>query len=116
MKTKLPTITKLKKTADSVFSKWILRRDSYICFTCGKPANQNAHYVSRSWLGLRFNEVNCHASCVRCNVFLNGNMDVYARALLAKYGDGVLDMLAKLKKPTQFKRADYEKIIKTYQI
>ena len=114
-KKKQKTLSRLKREADATFSKWILKRDKYICFTCGRPANQNAHYVSRTWLGLRYSEVNCNASCFRCNIVLRGNMDEYARALIAKYGDGILNMLAKMKKPTQMKRKDYEEIIAKYE-
>ena len=108
-------ISQLKKLADIVFSKWIRQRDSH-CITCGRPATQAGHYISRSWLGLRYHPKNVHGQDVRCNIFLKGNMDEYALFLKWKYGPKILEELNKLKKPTQFKRKDYLEIIRKYKI
>ena len=111
---KQKSISRLKKEADTVFSLFIRQRDKH-CVTCGAPATQAGHYVSRSWLGLRYNEKNVNGQCVRCNIFKKGNMDEYARFLIRKYGAGILEELNKLKKPTQFKRKDFELIISNYK-
>lgn len=111
---KVRSYGKLKKEADRVFSLWIRARDGR-CVTCGSTANlQNGHYVSRSWSALRFDEVNCNAQCVGCNVFKKGNMDEYARFLLRRYGPDVLDELAAKKKTYQLKRKELEQIIQKY--
>jgi len=118
-KKKLKTISKLKTDADRVFSKWIRERDDFVCFTCGKKGDQysihNGHYVSRSHNILRYDERNCNAQCVGCNIFKSGNMDEYALRLQKKYGDNILKELHKRKQTMhQFTRQELEEIIKKY--
>ena len=33
----------------------------------------------------RYNEDNCHAGCMRCNVILHGNYKIYTRRMQVKY-------------------------------
>lgn len=54
---------------------------------------QNGHFVSRSSSTLRFDERNCNAQCVGCNMFKQGNQYAYALALDLKYGDGTAQEL-----------------------
>lgn len=67
------------------------------CFTCNHwtPAHalQVGHFVGRTHLKLRWDFVNCHLQCTHCNVVRHGNLDAYAKALDAKYGQGTADML-----------------------
>lgn len=98
---KIKTISQLKKQADKVFSKWIRQRDKN-CYTCGGRAQQCGHYVSRSYLALRYSEENAHAQCVSCNIFKNGNLTVYALRLCDQYG------VYKLK---EFERQKFEKVV-----
>lgn len=84
------SISQLKKKADEVFSKYIRKRDGR-CFTCGNTDNlQCGHYIPRDCLELRYNERNCHAQCVGCNVFKKGNYTVYSLKLMSKYGHNIL--------------------------
>lgn len=101
-KKKKPTVAKLKKLADSAFSQYIRLRDSdknglAECITCGvkKPWKelQNGHFVSRSTNTLRYDELNCNAQCVGCNMFKSGNLFQYGLALDLKYGDGTAKKL-----------------------
>lgn len=86
---KLIPLPKLIKKLDGVFSKFIRQRDK-TCFTCPGP-NQNAgHYVKRGHMSLRFNEKNVHSQCVKCNLWLNGNLEVYAYRLTELYGIDIL--------------------------
>lgn len=108
------SVSALKKRADKVFSLWIRNRDK-MCVTCGSRSNlQCGHYVSRSWSALRYDEKNCNAQCVGCNVFKRGNMDEYARFLIRCYGPDILDELAARKKPYQLKIPELQAIIKKY--
>lgn len=88
-----------KKELDKWFSVFIRMRDKGICFTCGKElywkAQQNGHYISRSCLALRFDEINCNCQCVGCNIFKHGNMPSYALALVRKHGAKILEKLEK---------------------
>lgn len=114
----------MKKVADKVFSVWIRLRDSdemgmCRCFTCGAVKHwtemQCGHYISRSWMALRYDEKNCHAQCVACNIFKMGNMDEYALALIRRYGKNILKELNDLKKVSSMTRQILEGIIKRYE-
>lgn len=114
-------VAQLKKKADAVFSKYIRLRDSKDgiaeCITCGtrKPISQmqNGHFVTRSASALRYDEMNCNAQCVGCNMFKSGEQYLYSKALDMKYGDGTAESLMsrrhELKKWTV---AELEEIIK----
>lgn len=109
---KKPTISSLKKKADIVFSKWIRARDK-ACFTCGSRENlQCGHFISRGKNITRYDEENCHAQCVSCNIFKNGNYPVYAMMLGEKM---VRKLVAKSYLLHQFKREELEKIISDYK-
>jgi len=119
-KPKLRPIKFLKRDLDSVFSKFIRKRDKGKCFTCGvvKPEKnmQNGHYVSRSHMSLRFDEKNCFCQCVGCNVFKNGNMAEYTFRIKDKFGIEHLEYLQKKKEEIQkYTRQDYERLINHYK-
>lgn len=123
-KKKVPTGT-LKKMADKMFSTWIRQRgmDEHgfnSCYTCGirKPWKQlqNGHYVSRSYLTLRYDVRNCHPQCVACNLFKKGNLDVYAIKLIKDYGAGILEELNGIKyQYEKFGTLRYSEIINEYK-
>ena len=110
---KKKTISQLKKEADRLFSIYIRKRDGK-CVTCGGRPDHAGHYISRSWLNLRYDEQNVHAQCIRCNIFMKGNMDEYTLFLVRKYGIEILDFLKQRKRVVQFKRKNYEEIITTH--
>lgn len=117
---KKKTISKLKSEADRVFSFWIRVRDNFTCFTCGKRGEtssiQNGHYISRAINVLRYDERNCNAQCVSCNVFKHGNIPEYAIRLQIKYGDSILKELHEKKQEFhQFSRQELEGIIEKYK-
>jgi len=119
-KKKLKSISKLKKEADAVFSKFIRQRDKGICETCGvkkeEKYQQCGHYIPRSHMNTRYDEENCNCQCFRCNIKLKGNMDEYAIRLKSKYGTGILERLHKRKQIIrQFKRKDFEDLIAHYK-
>jgi hypothetical protein len=119
-KVKKPTVQKLKKLLDKVFSDYIRQRDDYKCFTCDrvgdKSSIQNGHYVSRGFNSLRYSEVNCNAQCVGCNIFKKGNADEYAIRLVRRYGISILEGLAAEKrKIKQFNVPELLSLISTYQ-
>lgn len=96
------SVAKLKKKADGFWSQYIRMRDSdpngiSPCISCGnrKPWKdmQNGHFISRGSSTLRFDEENCNAQCVGCNMFKQGNQYAYSIALDAKYGSGTAKKL-----------------------
>jgi len=108
------SISQLKKKADKIFSLYIRKRDG-ACFTCGNSENlQCGHYIPRDCLELRYDEKNCHAQCVGCNVFRKGNYTVYAMNLMRKYGDNILYDLDEIVK--KYKADGLRKYPKQYYI
>lgn len=126
LKTKsLPTKTKLRQKADSVFSTFIRLRDSnkqwiVVCPLCWsklpRKKSQNMHFIKRSCRFYRYDECNCVAGCYRCNVILNWNYIEYTRYMQRKYGIEFVDnMIAESKKlHKEWSKEDYQKIIDTY--
>lgn len=51
---------------DKIFSDYIRKRDKS-CFICGVPATDCAHFVGRSHLSTRWDELNCHGLCRDCH-------------------------------------------------
>lgn len=97
-----PSVSKQKKLADKWWSQYIRLRDAdqlgYAnCISCGAKKHwktlQNGHFVSRSSSTLRFDEENCNAQCVGCNMFKQGNQYEYAVQLDLKYGEGTAKKL-----------------------
>ncbi len=120
-------VTKLKKKADTVFSKYIRMRDGVKtehgwyagCITCGayKPVAQQqaGHFVSRACNKLRFDEENVNVQCFSCNVKQHGNQFEYAKQVDLKYGDGTADKLHNQRHDTkQFKAFELQEIIDEY--
>lgn len=117
---KKQNVSTLKRKADQIFSLYIRTRDSGRCISCGTIKEitrvQCGHYISRSHNSLRYDERNCNAQCVGCNIFKSGAMDNYALALIKKYGRKILEELAKEKrKVKQWTVAELQALIEEYQ-
>ncbi len=123
-KTKWPTRSKLVKKADSLFSTFIRMRDSnskwiVTCPLCWwkwywKLA-QCMHFISRWCWYYRYDEDNCHAGCVRCNVILNWNYIAYTRYMQNKYWIEKVDhMIAESKKIHKLSTTELQAIIEKY--
>jgi hypothetical protein len=114
-------IAKLKKKADTYFSKYIRQRDvdhtGYgECITCGRSYHwkdaQAGHFVSRKTNKLRFDERNVNLQCVGCNMFKSGEQWVYGKELDKKYGDGTADeLMSKRHETYKFTVTELEEII-----
>lgn len=92
-----PTVRLLKKKLWARFAAYVKERDGGVCFTCGSrpqgAACQAGHFVSRAKQATLFDPKNCHVQCVKCNVFLKGNVAEYARRFLERYGREEFDAL-----------------------
>lgn len=109
--------------AQKWFNKFIRLRDkNECCISCGKPLKQfeglrgqlvdAGHYRSRgSTPELRFEELNCHAQCVRCNRELSGNVTNYRINLLNKIGPEKLAWLEGPHEPKKYTIDDLKEII-----
>lgn len=94
--------SKLRDKLDVVFSKYIRLKHSddrgnCRCISCGKVFYwkdiQNGHYMSRRYMSTRFSEDNCRPQCVACNIFNQGNIQMYRRALIKQIGEQRVDLI-----------------------
>lgn len=122
-----PNRQTLIKKLDEVFSKFIRLRDSDAngycrCISCGRVHYwkdiQNGHYMSRRYLSTRFDEMNCNAQCVACNIFNQGNIQMYRRNLIKKIGEKNVDYLEYKAKGTtkHYSVFELQELVKYYTI
>ena len=110
---------------DDIFSKYIRLRDSddngsCTCISCNLVMPwkfmHNGHYINRGHKSTRFDERNCNAQCVKCNMYSDGNLENYKRGLIKKYGVKVISELEDKKKIiSDNKSADYVFMIDYYK-
>lgn len=91
-------LSKAKREAWQVFSKWIRNRDKDVCITCNKDmtgsrASQAGHYISRRFNATLFDERNVNSQCMYCNMYKAGNIGVYTLKLIEKYGENIIKEL-----------------------
>jgi len=120
---KKPTITKLKKKAWTLFSKYIRLKyaddNGYVqCVTCKCIKHwkemQAGHYISRRFSFYLFSETNVFPQCVACNMFNKGELGKYCLFLQGKYGKEWVDERTNTAPPIkQFKRPELEIIIES---
>lgn len=126
-KKRQPNRNTLIKKLDEVFSKFIRLRDSDAngycrCISCGRVHYwkdiQNGHYMSRRYLSTRFDEMNCNAQCVACNIFNQGNIQMYRQNLIKKIGEKNVDYLEYKAKGITKKWScfELEQLIKYYSV
>ena len=101
---KKPSVASLVRKLDTVFSLYIRLRDSKPygyrackCISCGqiKPFDQIdcGHFIGRTHMATRFDELNCHGECRGCNRFSSDHMIYYQRNLEGLIGREKLDLL-----------------------
>lgn len=119
-KEKLKTAGDHIKEAQTAVNKYIRARDkNKPCISCGStPENKfggtmdAGHYRSRGAAShLRFNLLNIHAQCVKCNRFNSGNAVDYRINLIKKIGLDLVESLEQDNEPRKF-TIDYLKRIK----
>ena len=123
-KAKKPTRSKLVQKADSIFSTYIRLRDSnnkgiVTCPLCWakipRKKAQNMHFITRSCWLYRYDESNCFAGCMRCNVILNWNYIIYTRFMQDKFWiEKVDEMINNSKKIHKLQTFELEDIINLY--
>jgi len=111
------TLKQLKAILWRLFSKFIRKRDGYICYTCGRAGNDAGHYVPRGKsIALMFDERNVHCQCNTCNRWKRGNLSVYALNLERDYGMGILQEFERIRQSSEkLRAADLEAMIEYYQ-
>lgn len=113
-KEEIETRKKLKTNSDHlkdlqiIFNTYIRERDKgKPCISCdkvliGNDVNASHFYSVGAYPNLRFNENNCHSSCIECNKHKHGNINEYVLRLpnrigLDNYNKLVEDRLKPLK-------------------
>lgn len=93
------------KLTQADVNKWVrFRDDGCNCISCNKPiggggyvgsgSKQAGHFKSAGGSPeLRFNTLNIHLQCQRCNVQLSGNIAGYRPNLINKIGLGMVEWL-----------------------
>ena len=82
-----------------VFNAFIRARDAGLpCISCGCPDGKgkrnSCHYRPAGVnTALRFNEINVHGGCERCNTYQSGNLVGYRSGLIAKIGIDAVELL-----------------------
>ena len=117
--------SKLKKKLDAIFSKYIrwyyADANGYVeCYTCGvtKPVKemQCGHFQSRRHYATRWHTDNCIPQCVKCNMFMQGNIWVYGNKLKAEIGDVKFNKLIQLSNSTvKYTQQDYLNMLEYYK-
>ena len=111
------------KELDWVFSKFIRLRDCndkwiVVCPLCWaripREKAQNMHFLSRWNMKHRYDEKNCHAGCMRCNVILNWNYIAYTRRMQKQYWISYVDKLIADKWPYKIPTAMLVDMINYY--
>lgn len=85
----LKTRGECAKEAQTAFNRYIRVRDhGKPCISCGadNPAHAGHYRSIGGHAQLRFNLLNCHAQCVRCNMHLSGNLIEYRKGLIERIG------------------------------
>ncbi len=116
-----------KKAAQSSFNAFIRGRDKGLaCISCGKMPNFSDH-IGGSGIHaghfkscgahseLRFEELNCHIQCFKCNVHLSGNIKDYRPALIEKIGLDKVEWLEGPHEPKKYTCAELKEIELLYK-
>ena len=120
---KKETVPKLMRKATFLFNRWIRKRDANLpCISCGRYTTlQAGHYYSAGHHpGLRYDPDNVHGQCVRCNLYLSGNLINYRNGLMERIGEErlvALDQRCAWYKKNRFKNNRYylQEIIEKYK-
>lgn len=88
-------LPKLLKKAQIVFNAWVRERDAKLgCISCGGVVEQAGHYYSAGHnSSMRFSETNVNGQCIRCNMYLHGNLINYRKGLIRRYGSGLVEVM-----------------------
>lgn len=74
------------------------------------------HFISRTHTATMFDEMNCRAQCMNCNIWGYGNAGIFAQKLIKEHGQEAFDNLVKRSKELkQFDVKELEEIYERYK-
>jgi 5-methylcytosine-specific restriction endonuclease McrA len=120
------TVQQLVKKAQQVFNAWIRDRDLqgedfFTCISCHVPKHKSqmnaGHYLSAGHhTHIRFNPNNCHGQCIKCNLYMSGNLIGYRIGLVNKIGlHKVIELEQHASRPSKYDRYNLIDVIETYK-
>lgn len=119
-KKKVVPLPKLLKKTQEIVNKAVRERDKELgCISrgCKGSVEHAGHYFNQgNHSGLRYDMDNIHGSCIKCNLYLSGNLIKYRQGLVDRYGESFVTKLeAKAEKNPVIKwhRIELEQIIQT---
>lgn len=106
-----------KQKADAIFSKYIRARDGNKCVLCGSEYMvQCGHLIKRGKHAVRYDLLNCHAQCSRCNMLHNYEPDHYINWFIRKFSaDMYTDLYEKSLERCSRGLKEYEELIQKYK-
>lgn len=116
---KILAMPKLLAKAQSIFNCFIRDRDfSKGCISCGSQVQQAGHYFSQGHhSAYRFNAMNTNGQCIRCNMYLSGNLIKYRQGLVKRYGTLKVEnfeIMVDINKVRKWTRIELDLIIDLY--
>ena len=110
----------LKAKAQEYCNRYIRLRDELCgCISCGTRADikhDAGHFIPAGrCIPLRYDELNIHKQCTRCNTHMSGNLTAYEAALRIKLGNEVVEWLKGPHEPVRYRAEDYLRIIDEYK-
>jgi Bacteriophage Lambda NinG protein len=107
------------KATQAIFNKYIRLRDSREpCISCRTTKGQRhaSHYrPTGPNPGLRYEELNCHASCAQCNLYHSGRLTQYRINLIEKIGEDMVKWLEGPHEQKQYRVEDLKEIQRHYK-
>lgn len=119
-KEKLMSKTDWEQLLQKVFNTYIRKRDEgKPCISCGTIANVQydaGHYRSvGAHPELRFNELNVHRQCRKCNSYWGGNLIDYRINLVKLIGIEKVEWLESKHEPLKLSIPEIQELIKVYK-
>jgi hypothetical protein len=123
----LKPLRTLLKEAQAAFNRWVVARDFALpCVSCGATGHETDYHKISGWVAshyrsvgacpeLRFEPLNVHKACVRCNSHLSGNIVEYRIGLAKRIGAENLAWLEGPHEPKRYRADEAREIKALYQ-
>lgn len=119
IKNDLRTNADYQKLLQTIFNKFIRKRDGNFCISCDELSTKQIHAGHYRSVGsaphLRFNELNVHSQCSQCNNFLSGNLIKYRVNLVQKIGLEAVQDLENNNETRKYSIPELQEMIKKYK-